>query len=148
MCSSDLVFLGCSDATLGLAGPAGTGLLRGIGLLALMFWLRREWPRRLHHHSRERVLHGLRPLLLRHQAGPAPHAGLPSVLDWLRLQEPPLQHQIGAPLLRGLLNDLRRQPHLDGHVVVTLLMTLHRALGQPVPDPRELLLRLGRPTDG
>lgn len=144
------VFLCCTDATVGVAGPGGTVLLRAVGLACLALWLRREWRRRLQHHSRERVLQGLRPLLQRHlpklvqgdPAGPAPHAALPAVLAWMAMQPPSLRREISAPLLRGLLNDLRRLPHLDPDVVVTLVLTLHRALGQSPPHQQELLQRL------
>lgn len=145
-----MVFLCCTDATVGVAGPGGTVLLRAVGLGCLALWLRREWLRRLQHHSRERVLQGLRTLLQKHlpklvqgdPAGPAPHAALPAVLAWMAMQPPSLRREISAPLLRGLLNELRRLPHLDPHVVVTLLLTLHRALGQSPPQPQALLQRL------
>jgi hypothetical protein len=148
------VVFGSTDATAGVAGPGGTVLLRVVGLAAVALWLRREWRRRLQHHSRERVLLGLRLLLQKHlpklvqgdPAGPSPHAALPAVLAWMTSQPPALRHEIGAPLLRGLVNDLRRMPHLDIPLVVTLLMTLHRSLGRPTPDPREVLDRLRGPT--
>jgi len=144
------VFVSCTDATVGIAGPGGTLLLRVVGLVGVALWLRREWSRRLQHHSRERVLQGLRSMLQKHlpklvqgdPAGPAPHAALPAVLAWMALQPPDLQREISPPLLRGLINDLRRMPHLDFAVVVTRLLTLHRALGQTPPAQEDLLQRL------
>jgi hypothetical protein len=62
----------------------------------------------------------------------------------MTLQEPSLRRQLQAPLLRGLLNDLRRQPHLDHHSLVLDLLAVHRALGLRAPDPHELLARLVR----
>jgi len=146
------VFFWCVDPSLGLAGPVGSWLLRGIALASLVLWLRREWRRGLRHHSRERVLHSLGQQLHRHlppllsgsPAGPRRHAGLPAVLAWMTLQEPSLRRQLQAPLLRGLLNDLRRQPHLDHHSLVLDLLAVHRALGLRAPDPHELLARLVR----
>jgi len=46
-----------------------------------------------------------------------------------------------------LLNDLRRQPHLDPHTLVRDLISLYRALGLQAPDLNELLGRLGRRHD-
>jgi len=149
------VFFWCVDPSLGLAGPGVAWLLRGTGLLCLVLWLRREWRRGLRHHSRERLQHSLGLQLQRHlpplvqgaPAGPRRHAALPAVLSWMTLQDPSLRRQLQAPLLRGLLNDLRRQPHLDPHTLVRDLISLYRALGLQAPDLNELLGRLGRRHD-
>ncbi len=149
------VFFWCVDPSLGLGGAIGSWVLRGTGFVCLGLWLRREWRRGLRHHSRERLLHSLGLQLQRHlpplvqgaPAGPRRHAALPAVLSWMAQQDPSLRRKLQAPLLRGLLNDLRRQPHLDPHALVRDLLTLHRALGLQGPDLGDLLARLGRRQD-
>ena len=69
---------------------------------------------------------------------------LPALLSWLSVQPPRLQEQLRTPLLRGLINDLRQQPHLDLEALLRDLLSLQRALGQPLADPYELLGRLRR----